>query len=498
MKKRSPAFIILLLILLFIKCNYYAYTQNITASQIQQKLRMMDTSACLAAASWGCAVESVTERKIIAGINTGKMLIPASTLKLAVTYPAWCLLKPDFHFKTVIEYDGMIKDGVLSGSIYIKGGGDPTLGSWRFLGTSTDSVFKHILYMMRNAGIAEVEGGLVADLEYFDNKLIPGSWTWEDMGNYYAGGVSSLNFNENQMEVVFQPGKQIGDPVKVLRIEPPVEDLEYENEVTTGAENSGDQVIIYGAPFDNHRIFTGTIPLGRAEFIVKGSLPDPGLEMVRQLYKYLAINNITFKFRPNTTDHLKKQGIKLSTTRYKIGELTSPVLAEIIRLTHEKSINLYTDCMLKMMGKVKDKDGSYSSGIESVKTFWKSKGLDVNSLNMKDGCGLSISNRISPGLQADMMCVIDQDKDATPFIQTLNLAGESGDLKSLFPGGSCYKKLLAKSGYMKTVRAYTGLIKGKNGRDLSFSIIVNHSGRDYAEIKPLLKDLMELFCGYGE
>jgi D-alanyl-D-alanine carboxypeptidase/D-alanyl-D-alanine-endopeptidase (penicillin-binding protein 4) len=62
--------------------------------------------------------------------NESKSMIPASTMKLVTTASALEMLGSDFRFETHIEIDGKIgTDSTLYGNIYIKGGGDPTLGS---------------------------------------------------------------------------------------------------------------------------------------------------------------------------------------------------------------------------------------------------------------------------------------------------------------------------------------------------------------------------------
>ena len=61
--------------------------------------------------------------------NGSQCAIPASITKVISTATALEILGPDFTYKTTIEHDGTITDGVLYGNLYIRGGGDPTLGS---------------------------------------------------------------------------------------------------------------------------------------------------------------------------------------------------------------------------------------------------------------------------------------------------------------------------------------------------------------------------------
>lgn len=59
--------------------------------------------------------------------NADVSVNPASTMKLITTYAALELLGPTYQWKTEFYTDGTLKDGVLNGNLYLKGGGDPKL-----------------------------------------------------------------------------------------------------------------------------------------------------------------------------------------------------------------------------------------------------------------------------------------------------------------------------------------------------------------------------------
>ncbi|MCX6272102.1 MAG: D-alanyl-D-alanine carboxypeptidase/D-alanyl-D-alanine-endopeptidase [Bacteroidetes bacterium] len=466
------------------------FPHPVSSQKLQSSLNQIDTSILFRSASWGVVVMRVSDGKILAAINKDKVLIPASSLKIAVTFPAWKIIGPDHRFETTLQYDGGILDSVLHGNIYIKGEGDPTLGSWRFPYTNADSIFARINRVLQSAGIRHVNGGLIIDTDVFDDQPIPSGWLWDDIGNYYAGGVSGLNFRENQLDFVFNPGKATGEPARLAKVDPAVQGLNLENKVVTGTATSGDQVIIYGGPYDYHRVLEGSVPLGKKEFTVKGSMPDPACQMGQMLYNYLIINNITFLAEPVTSSMHHALGQRISANRKVLDSIRSPLLGDIIKLTHEKSINLYADCLLKQLGRQKERQGSYSSGIHAVKEFWESMGLDVSTLVLNDGSGLSLSDRISPFQLASMMRAVMLDNTPGPYLQTLNLAGHTGDLKDMkvdLPAGGT---LRAKTGYMKTVRSIVGVVDNGNGNTLVFCIMVNHSGANNLEIKQKVIDIV--------
>ncbi|MCO6740538.1 D-alanyl-D-alanine carboxypeptidase, partial [Streptomyces sp. CHA15] len=59
--------------------------------------------------------------------NADVSVNPASTMKLITTFAALELLGPTYQWKTEFYTDGTLKDGILNGNLYLKGGGDPKL-----------------------------------------------------------------------------------------------------------------------------------------------------------------------------------------------------------------------------------------------------------------------------------------------------------------------------------------------------------------------------------
>jgi serine-type D-Ala-D-Ala carboxypeptidase/endopeptidase (penicillin-binding protein 4) len=96
----------------------------------------------------------------------------ASNMKLFTTATALARLGPDSRIATTLLSDGGLdRNGVLHGSLYLTGGGDPTLGTpsfyGRFLGGLGTNIFL-LKRQVREAGIEAVTGRLYADDSVFD------------------------------------------------------------------------------------------------------------------------------------------------------------------------------------------------------------------------------------------------------------------------------------------------------------------------------------------
>ncbi len=102
----------------------------------------------------------------------GKPRPLASNMKLFTTATALSRIGPQSRIPTLLKTDGGIdRNGVLHGSLYLVGGGDPALGTPsfynRFLGGLGTNLFL-LKRQVREAGIDSVTGRLYADDSVFD------------------------------------------------------------------------------------------------------------------------------------------------------------------------------------------------------------------------------------------------------------------------------------------------------------------------------------------
>ncbi len=88
------------------------------------------------------------------GLNADAGMNPASVFKLATTAAAFDLLGPAWTWKTPVLFTGPVRNGVLKGSLVIRGSGDPSLVLERVW---------LLLRQVRAAGVREIRGDIVLD-----------------------------------------------------------------------------------------------------------------------------------------------------------------------------------------------------------------------------------------------------------------------------------------------------------------------------------------------
>jgi D-alanyl-D-alanine carboxypeptidase/D-alanyl-D-alanine-endopeptidase (penicillin-binding protein 4) len=97
--------------------------------------------------------------------NPDMGLAPGSTLKTVTSITAFNVLGKDFQFKLLwVIPAASSANGTLTGDIIIKGGGDPTLGSWRWASTKEGVVLNTMVTALsKKPGIKKINGRIIGD-----------------------------------------------------------------------------------------------------------------------------------------------------------------------------------------------------------------------------------------------------------------------------------------------------------------------------------------------
>jgi serine-type D-Ala-D-Ala carboxypeptidase/endopeptidase (penicillin-binding protein 4) len=439
----------------------------------------------LQSASWSFAMRDVESGELVYQSYPDKCLPPASGIKAITTLAALELLGPKYQWTTRVMYDGeLLGDSVITGNLYVTGGGDPTLGSSRVgKNVSFEDLFAAWANTLYDKGIRSIKGMVVGDASYFTEMSTPGSWNWDDIGQYYGAGSYGLNIYENSIIVYYS---STTGSTRIDSVYPPIEGMDFRNLVTVNGNS--DNAYIYGAPGQYMRYIAGTIPANRKAFKVDGSMPDPPQFAAEALLQALKERGIAVEGAATTNTGLRDSW--KNADRSLILEHKSPALDSVVLHTNMKSINLYAETLLKTLGKELKGVGSTEMGAEVVMEWLRQQDINMNGLNLEDGSGLSRFNTISAAQMTAILVLAQQSPYADLFYSSLPTAGKSGTLKSIGGKTAAEGRVHAKSGSMQKIRSYSGYVEAKNGKQYAFSIIVNNYAASSSVIKKKLEALM--------
>ncbi|HVZ55707.1 MAG TPA: D-alanyl-D-alanine carboxypeptidase/D-alanyl-D-alanine-endopeptidase [Chitinophagaceae bacterium] len=418
------------------------------AEQLQRAFRDFQADSQLRHALVSLYVTDARSGAVIFDVNGNIGMAPASTQKVFTAAAAFDLLGRDFRYHTDFAIDTLGGKGRL----VILASGDPTLGSWRWEKTRADRLAGRVVRMAREAGWKKSDTILVASPGWA-GEPVPDGWIWQDLGNYYGAGASSLNWRENQYDLLLVPGRRPGDPVRVKGTDPVLPGYLVQSLVTTAPPGTGDNAYIYLPGASAEIRVRGTVPAGDTLFRISGSLPDPARSMANTLVDSLL-------GRPGAgagvvalpwTGTRQPQWVVFDSE-------VSPTLDSMVYWFLKRSINLYGEAFVKTMGWLKTGQGGTGSGTAVLQNFWQGKGVETTELNLYDGSGLSPQNRVTTHAQVLALRYASRQPWFASFLQA-------------FP---VYHGMTMKSGSINDVKGFCGFHTSRAGITYIFSFLVNN------------------------
>ena len=458
---------------------------------VSQIVRTLENDSDLQHAGVSFYAIDIQTGEVIGELNPDLCLKPASTMKLVTSAAALELLGSAYRFETVLQYDGYIDENTntLHGNIYIKGGGDPTLGSKYFYSTRNHNFLNDWAAAIKNLGIETITGHIIADATVYSWNMIPPTWAWEDFGNYFGAGACGLTVYDNFYTLHFNTSSTIGGKTTITEIEPNIPGLTVNNTVTA-ANIYSDQSYIYGTPYTYNRDIRGQLPRSKSDYEVKGSMPDPALFTAQELLLELTSQGITVLKNP-TTVRIKKDLSLVQKSRTNIIITKSPTLAEIVSVLNMRSVNLFAEHLLIEVGIKNGRVNDTKSAGNVMENFWAYKGMSTGGLSINDGSGLSHYNYISAKQLVFVLKYMQQNSsNFDVYYNSLPISGESGTLSSVCKNTVAHGKIHAKSGTIRGVRCYAGYTVSNSGREIAFAAMINNYTCSSSESRKKLEKIM--------
>ena len=447
-------------------------------------------------ASFSLVVKDVQDGRTVYSYDTERLQSPASVLKTVATATALEILGEDYRYPTTLEYDGILENGTLEGNLYIKGSGDPSLGSSHFA-PGQNKFLTTWIAALQKAGIRHITGSVISDESIFDTEGASIKWLREDMGNYYAPGSYGLSIFDNMYKLSLQTGLA-GTRPTLKGTEPDIPLIRFKNYLET-APVASDSAYIIGAPLEDVRYLYGVLPANRETYVLKGDIPDPALYLARYLTDQLQQKGIRVDGSPSC------YRIEVEENRWKKGERKeivttySPTLREIASVCNHVSHNLYADALVKTVGlqykpRRNEMISSFGRGVQVVKEYWEKKGLDVFPLRMNDGSGLAPADKVSAGFMGELLVYMATESAVSDaFIASLPQAGIEGSVRNFLKGSKLQGKAHLKSGGITGVRSYAGYIT-KDGKTYAVAVFSNNYSCPMSRMtRALEKLLLQLF-----
>ena len=372
-----------------------------------------------------------------------RSLIPASNMKLIVSLAALLLNEDQELFPPLLSYsNGTIKNGILSGDLIIDSCGS-LIFSARFPANNdfkakNEVIKKQIadyVKQLKNVGINEISGNIYLS---FDR------WNAEPENKHYTAAVA-FSYNENTVDTLVERGH-----LETIPQNPVVFNFAQNSEIDD-QDKVENNLIRYNPNIDSRDYWR----------ISKSSATDYALKMFK---KELQAQGITIKEMKLEKASEKKLLFKTDSL-YSISEFITPL--------NKHSDNFRAELLALLINRLSTSKASYEKLDASIKEILTENGLNLKSLKIDDGSGLSRKNRISAFDINQILKFIEKSKHFKVYLNSLALASKSGTLKNRFKGTPWEGTFYGKTGTLNGVSALSGYWIRKDKPVVTFSFIGN-------------------------
>lgn len=487
MKNRKWVFFALLFAvsLFFVQCSSIQFLSQKQSHEhyLQEQIKFLLSDPSLANAHIGIYIESLQDGHVVFEQNPFKLMIPASNMKLFTTAAALVNLGPAFRFKTGVYYSGQLKDSTLIGDLIIKGSGDPSI-SGRFYQNDYFAVFKQWVDSLKKQGISKINGNLIGDNSLFKNPVIADGWNWDDLPFWYAAQTSALSFNDNCVDFRIWPDSVPGGHVH-FKMSPGYDSVRVVNKaivVDSSAENTLKIRRIRG---NDVVIISGNLPVNADTVSESITVEAPGRYFLSILKKVLTRQGIEVSGTIRLiSDSLDYTAAKRLFTHY------SPPLPELIKVLNKLSHNFYAEQLLKTMGAIFNREGSFTAGCQFVDDWLMKIGVPEQYFLNVDGSGLSRKNFVAPIATATLLRYLYHHPYFKYYYDSLPIAGVDGTIKKRMKGTLAQGNVHAKTGYVQHMRALSGYVNVGRKDPMLFVMMFNN----YSVPTPHINDIQDKIC----
>ena len=391
----------------------------------------------------GYALMDLDTGKIVKSHQPEKEMILASVSKIFTYYFALTVLGPEYRFKTDLYYTGEIKDGVLSGDLILKGGGDPYLNA------------NHLLSFALNVkakGISKITGKLIVDGSFLQQSESVSILGLTDQADNPS--ISGLNVEFNRYDIWYKEMLAY-PPVDSIILKPKkssnyglrFDHLKMDDHKEIWRVNTREYIpAVDSIPSKNSSLFFGNyFRLLAKRLQIELPAPEEG--------KLQGKTNLIYSYESIPFFRIAELGL----------EFSNNLMAETALMTAARKINSLPQ------------DSRISA--ETMLKWYKKQfpEIDWDKVTLINGSGLTVNNFISPALMTQFLRALSkQTIEGRSYMSYLSINGHNGGIRRRLPHPSLGFHLYGKTGSLYFVNNLAGYLIGKSGKMYAYAFLTTH------------------------
>jgi len=434
---------------------------------LTERLNTASTNAALGTSRIGAIVVDLDTGKTLWSKDPDGRYNLASNAKLFTASTALARLGSGFKWRTAVLCDATGFDpttGEVTGDLYFKGHGDPTLSVHDLDDLAND---------LRAMGVKSIRGAVVLDRDYFDAADEPPHFDEQKKERAgFRAPISSFMVNGNAITIAIEPDPG-GVASATVRVTP---------ELTDYVKLMQADVLTVVDGRDRLRIDT-LIKRDHLELRITGQIrADSGPTYTRR-----RIDDPTRFANELIRKALARQGIRVGKKKLATGTTpkTARLLAwhdsepldDVLRDMVKSSNNTYAEAVLKTIGaetRATPGPATWDDGLAAVRSHIAATCQIGGAIRIENGSGLFGSTDVTPNQLVQLLECAHRDYRVGPdLIGALPIAGVDGTLARRLTTSPAKGRIRAKTGTLAAVTTVAGFAAVDGNRQLAFAILVN-------------------------
>jgi serine-type D-Ala-D-Ala carboxypeptidase/endopeptidase (penicillin-binding protein 4) len=450
---RLPAF------LSFLALNVAVFTAGVnaqaTALQSPPVLEWLKQAGIPLDAA-GVVIAPAEGGKALLSHNAQQSFNPASVMKLYTTYSSLELLGAPYTWKTQVLSNIKVQAGTLTGDVFIKGSGDPSLkiqDVWR------------LLRELRLAGVKHIAGDWVLDRSVFAEGKTDICDFDGECARPYNVAPDGLLMSFNATRIAFKPAEGnwqvFADPLPL--------GWALQGAVSASGGGCADWRSKLILNFKPHNAASGgVIQVGGsipkacgAQEIYRAIAPAQGYAsgLVKTLWAELG-GTQTGSFKAGTAPQ----------DAAVLAEVESDPLSTIVRDINKRSNNVMARMLFLNLARIPQ--ANKAAAETRLRAWLGSAGLNDASLQFDNGSGLSREERASAAAITKLLQYAYAGPLMPEFMSSLAVVAQDGTVaRRMSPAAGTAH---VKTGTLRDSAALAGYVLGASGKRYAFTAIVNH------------------------
>lgn len=385
---------------------------------------------------------------------------PASAIKLFTSYGALEMLGPAYQWTTELYADGELKNGVLNGNLWIKGGGDPYLPIERMW---------LLVHRLQTNGLHTINGDLIIDQSLFQAiSEDPGSFDRQPLRAYNVVPAALVS-NFNVSTFLFRPASS-GNRVDV-QIVPDLAGLKVINNLRTVNRSCRGYNRGIAINIDN-----------KGQVILDGQFPSRckiyGMSrsvMPRDAYTARLFRKLWLESGGQWQGRLRSASREFE--QDPLLKFDSVFLSQAVRSINKYSNNVMTRMLFLTLGLEKFGPPASTANARLAMEQWlPTKGVPLKGLLIDNGAGSSRKTRATAHQFSKLLSAAWQSPYMPELLSSMAISGEDGTFARRHVVGPLKGRAHLKTGRLDHAVSMAGIVQAHSNK--RYIVVSLHNATD--------------------